>query len=267
MFHPIRATLAALLVCIFLPAFGEDSPACGDARSEMKIPLTAQVGGEEDTANPEFLFSEDGDDLYLATSFDPARQTLAKLLGIGSGFQDVGGVHILVVYQSEQAREQAIQNLTSLDALLVPVVGHHEPLANLKYAVIHLLPDLSKLTSIVVRTKYTERDLADYDLPHLRWYIAGISYFEPRSCDLSGDLDMCSSATGQLFRCVLPGLRATSTYNNWIGDMKLKCDGPFRPGCSASNPPLEPYGDAQFSRLAEVLRKRVIAFAERTREP
>jgi hypothetical protein len=204
----------------------------------------------------EYLFSEDGDDIYSATSFDVnqlgqylhGNVTTGKLLGVSTlGGGD--GMRFIVVYQDEKSRQQTIDNLRKPGVLSTSVLGNHAPLENLKFAVVHVQMDYGGPGSSVDKSKYlawidkkhTPKEEREYYLDTFKWSITDIAFFEPKAC-----LNYPQESS----------FPAYDGMANWIGDLNT----------GYPNKKLEPYWDPQYVRTINVMVMKLRKFADQTQK-
>jgi hypothetical protein len=202
----------------------------------------------------EYLFSEDGDDIYSATSFDVnqlgealhGNVTIQKLLG-GSPLGGGDGMRFIVVYQDEKSRQQTIDNLRKPGVLATILVGNHAPLENLKFAVVHVQIDSGGPGSSVDKKKYlawiekshTGKEEIDYYLDNFKWAVTDIAYFEPKGC-----LNYRQESN----------FPAYEGMANWIGTRY------------AEFPYLEPYWDPQYVRTINMMVAKLRKFADQAKD-
>lgn len=239
------------------PAQPSDSSACHAALGHLTVTAPALIeDGLLGHTPVEYLFSEDGDDVYSATSFDPNQEgqylhgnvTIQRLLG-GSNLAGGDGMRFIVVYQDEKSRQQAIGNLSKPGVLSTILVGSHAPLENLKFAVVHVQIDDGGPGSSVDKQKYgqwimgthSEKENISYELQNFKWSIVDIAYFEPKECIARANWG------GSNFP-------AYDGMGNWIGD--LNTGYPYKK--------LEPYNDPQYSRTIQILVSKLKRFVDET---
>jgi len=238
--------LFALLAftCLCLPASAQRSDACREQLRHLTLPSSAQIDDGNGETPVEFLFSDHGADIYSAI---PANEPNGVVWFISNG------IRVIVVYQDEQARQQAIRNLSQPGVVADVVAGssRHGSLDKVKFAVVHLGVGSSrdKPDEAYIREHHSEQESYLHELLTSGWHIEGIKYFEPPSCEAS-KTTLCTKPSGQLVPCVLPGLPANSGEPNWITDLNVR-------------ERLEPYGDSQFVRITEAIKQKLKEFADR----
>lgn len=233
-----------VLACLCLPASAQTSSACRVQLDHLAMPSSARINDGNGETPVEFLFSDHGADIYSAI---PSSEPNGIVWFISNG------IRIIVVYQDEQARQQAIHNLSqpSVVADVGPGSSRHGSLDKLKFAVVHLGVGSSqdKLDEAYIGERHSPQDFYMHELITSGWHVEGIEYFEPPSCD-PPKLALCTKSSGQAVPCALPGLPANSGEPNWITDLNVRGR-------------LEPYGDPQFVRIVGAMKAKLKDFADR----
>ncbi len=245
----MRRTLQYLFIIglFCFPLFAQTSDACRADLQHLTLPASAQINDGNGQTALEFLFTEDGDDIYSATSFDP-RVSVSHFMD--SSWGPNTGMIFIVVYQDESARQQTIQNLLRPNVTVTFAKGiHHAPLDNLKFATVHVKADPS-FDDAFYRTKPSVKDIEYHELMTAKWYIADIQYFEPQSCETRTRQDLCIGKSGQMIPCILPGLHASDSDPNWITALNID------PNAKR----LEPYSDPQYARIIKTMQGKLREF-------
>ncbi len=246
----MRKSLNALLVlaCLCLPASAQTTDACRAELRHLTLPSTAQVNDGNGETPLEFLFTDHGADIYAAI---PSREPNYMSWIVNNGMR------FIVVYQDDQARQQAIHNLIQPNVVADIMAGSspHGTLDNLKFAVVHLGlgASASHEKDVPFPGEHSAQEKLYHDLTTGSggWHIEGIEYYEPQSC-ATPKLEFCTKVSGQIVPCVLPGLHANPAEPNWITDLNV-------------NGRLEPYGDPQFVRIVEAMRGKLKDFIDQNK--
>jgi hypothetical protein len=238
----MRRFFECLFVFMFLclPASGQISDACRADLQHLILPQSSQL---------QFLFSDHGADIY---SWNPSD--------VDATWFQSNGIRVIVVYQDEQARQQAIHNLMQPDVLEgeVQLAGdaHHTTLDKLKYAMIRMGIGLSKDTSqeAYVRDHHVDRNSYFYALLTSSWEIREAQYFEPPSCE-PPITTLCINSSGQYIPCAESGFDASGDGDpNWIAARNIQ--GRYAP-----------YDDPQFVRIVEAMKEKVEELEEKYQPP
>src|ERR1700691_4769358 len=100
----MRKSLKALLVlaCLCLPATAQTTDTCRAELRHLTLPSTAKANDGNGETPLDFLFTDHGADIYAAIpSSEPNYMTWIVN----------HGMRLIIVYQDEQARQQAMHNL------------------------------------------------------------------------------------------------------------------------------------------------------------
>jgi hypothetical protein len=155
---------------------------CGAAVQRMSLPTIALT--DYDTAPLELLFSESGQDIYSATSYqrpDPLQWIHDH------------GTTVVIVYQDASVRQRQIESLRKSGSLLLRV-GFPQHLENIKYSAINFFG----LSASFVRD---------------------IEYFEPKTCVTSSEEKMAELMWmhySDFQTWASPGLHASKNEPNWV---------------------------------------------------
>ena len=185
-----KLTSVLVLACLCLSASAQKPESCRAAAQHLTLPESAYVDGPIGFSRPPlvFMFSQDGIDVYSATSFDLLSRLDPSVRT---------GVRIILVYQDEKARQHKIDSLrgvVNFGNAMVPL--RHAPLANLKFAVVDF-----ERTPIWVDNVLTRK-----------WLISSVEYFEPEAC-----IVFPSDASDQMrLEWTKPNLQASQVYFDWI---------------------------------------------------
>jgi hypothetical protein len=213
----------------------------------VALPPTAQIDDGNGETPLEFLFSDHGADVYSAIPSSGPNYVPWFISN---------GIRFIVVYQDEQARQQAIHNLSQPNVVAHVMIGNsaHGSLDELKFAVVHLGIGSSrdKLDEAYIRAHHPPLEAYYHELITAGWHIETIQYFEPQACETHLRSDLCLNKSGQAIPCMLPGLHASHGNSNWITDLNVP------PGKR-----LEPYGDTQFVKTIEVMRTKLKEYIAR----
>ena len=245
-------TLKSLLVlaCSCFPASAQTTEACRAELRHLTLPSTAQIDDGNGETPLEFLFSDHGADIYSAIpSSEPNYVTWFVSHGI----------RFIVDYQDEQARQQAIHNLSQPNVVAHVMIGSspHGSLDKLKFAVVHLGLGSSrdKLDEAYIREKHPAKEAYYHELTTAGWHIEDVKYFEPQACETHTPSNLCLNKSGQMVPCVLPGLHASGVNSNWITDLNVPHD-----------KKLEPYDDPQFVKTIEAMRTKLKEYIARNQD-
>lgn len=223
----MRKTFECLLIltCFCLPASAKTSDACGAAMQHLTVPEYADINDGVGQRPLQFLFSESGDDIYIATPSNTPNY---------GNWLTRNGIRIIVVYQNEQARQQAIANIRRSNN----ITGPYPALEKLKFAVVRLMPEAGFD--------------AEGNVPATKWSIEDIQYYAPDAC-ASFPLTFCVKNSGQMVPCVSPDLHASDVDPNFITALLI----PVKP--------LEPYSDPQYIKLTEAIQAKLKEFIARNK--
>lgn len=157
----VEYSLLFFLLCRMLPA--QTSQACKSDLRDLKLAGHAITddGFARRKTSLQFLFSQDGIDVYSANDFNLIWQKQRY----GEPFD--GALTAILVYQNEYMRQSEIQSLRDemrmMDLLFR---SSHPPLSNLKF---------SAWRFKLIRTGAN-------GVSERKWLVLGIEYFEPVSC-------------------------------------------------------------------------------------
>jgi hypothetical protein len=238
------------LACLCLPASAQTPAACRTALNHLTLPQTAQIDDGNGETPLEFLFSDHGADIYSAI---PSSEPNYVTWFISNG------IRFIVVYQEEQARQQAIHNLSQPNVVARVMTGssRHSSLDEMKFAVVHLGIGSSrdKPDEAYIRANHPAKEAYYHELLTAGWHIEDIKYFEPQACETYTPRDLCVNKSGQAVPCVSPGLHASDVSANWITDLNVPHD-----------KKLEPYDDPQFVKTIEAMRVKLKAYTARNQD-
>jgi hypothetical protein len=194
----------------------------------LTVPRTVEINDDDGERPLEFLFSDHGADIYSAVRFQHAD----PLAWINSN-----GMKIIVVFQDEGARQQAIANVRQSNNITAPFPG----LEKLKFAVVHLKSE----------------SRFDYEkLLTVRWYINDVQYYAPDSC-VSFPTRLCMKDSEQVVPCEIPILHAADGDRNWI----MATDGGFPNNATLA----ALYRDPQYVKIIEAMQAKLKEFIPRNR--
>ena len=182
----MKGVLAFGLILVYcgLLSSAQQSEVCKLATERSSVPKSAVATSDYDVAPMEFLFSDDGVDVYFATSY---RRSY-PLQWIKEN-----GATAIVIYQNETVRQRVIQRLRKAGGL-PSRVGFPQHLENIKYSMINFFGPSGE-------------------------FVRDVEYFEPKPCvthseeQLAGQLWMDYSDF-QLW--AMPGLHASKDGPNWV---------------------------------------------------
>jgi hypothetical protein len=234
-----------VLACLCLPASAQTTDTCRAQLQHLTLPPTAQINDGNGETPVEFLFSDHGADIYSAIpSSEPS----------GIAWFISNGIRVFVVFQDQQARQQAIQNLIQPNVVadVAPGGSPHGTLDKLKFAVVHLGVGSSKDKSdeAYVREHHSPQESYLHELITSGWHIEGIQYYEPESCAPARQ-ELCLNKTGQMVPCVSHSLHAADLDPNWITDLNIN---PFKRKPEPDDP--------QFLRIVEAMKAKLKEFAK-----
>jgi hypothetical protein len=204
----------------------------------LALPKSAQIDDGEGETPLEFLFTDNGADIYSAIPTNPPN---------GSVWFFQNGIRVVIVYQDESARQQAIRNLSQSGVVAKVMDGSsaHGSLDNLKFAVVHLGVGSSqdKPDQAYLSQHHSAQESYLRLLVTGGWHVEGIQYYEPPSCSVPKTA-LCQNQNGRLTPCVLPGLPADSSEPNWITNLNVR-------------ERIESYGDPQFVRIVAAMKTKL----------
>jgi hypothetical protein len=173
-----------LVTSMGFPACAQTSGACKTAMEHANIPKIATAVTDYDVAPLELLFSDQGIEVYSATSFRRPH----PLQWIREN-----GATAIIFYQGENARQKVIGPLRKRGSL-PSRVGYPQHLENIKYAMVNFFgPSAS--------------------------FVRDVEYFEPKQCvspseEKEAGLLWMDDSDFQVWN--MPGLHASKNGPNWI---------------------------------------------------
>jgi hypothetical protein len=242
-----RTTFALLIwACAYSTVLAQTPEACKADLQHLTLPQTVQLDDGNGETPVQFLFSDHGADIYSAI---PSSEPNGIVWFISNG------IRIIVVYQDERARQQAIRNLSQPGVVADVMAGSstHGTLDELKFAVVHLGVGSSsdKPDEAYIREHYSAQESYLHELIASQWHVEGIQYFEPASC-VRPKQEFCLNSTGQMVPCVSHSLRASDGDPNWITDLNI----------DPTKRKPEP-NDPQFVRIVGAMKEKLKEFADR----
>lgn len=215
--------------------------------ANLTLPQSVQLLDSGSNERPvQFLFSDHGADIYSAIPSD-----------VDAAWFFSNGIRVIVVYQDEQARQRAMDNLMQPGVLELDVSGtRHTTLDKLKFAVVRLGIGLSKDTSqeAYVREHHVAQDSYLYRLLSDSWEVEEIQYFEPPSCEPPRTA-LCVNSSSRYIPCTVSSFTANGDGDpNWIAAMNIQGR-------------LAPYGDPQFVRIVEAMKEKLEEIEEKYQPP
>lgn len=173
-----------VLACFSAVAFAQIPDVCKSATEPTIIPKGATALTDYDVAPLELLFSQDGIDVYSATSYrrsDPL------------GWIRENGVTAILVYQDEAARQRQIDHLRNSNSIPARV-GFPQHIENIKYAMVNFFGPASS-------------------------FVRDLEYFEPKPCVSSSEESLAGllwmrNEDFEIWR--MPGLHAAKSGPNWV---------------------------------------------------